>query len=378
MINYELPTVDDLIRLGDPQFPALTIYISTSPTAEGRTLATTSAKSAVDSAIRTLKEQGHPEDVQKQLRDQWASIADDRDLWGQLKNSLVIFLSPTVAEEYVLPNDLESRTTLGTHFDISLLVRAVTTPQHAYALTISSSSWRLWHATENSRASELRLAGDYADDAAEATNRDSIGGRQHRRKLVGDEGQKVLLEQYAKIVADAVRTELNRLDPNARQPLFLFGNEPLISMIQDQDLPWHQVVVPGAADDLKPDQIDGAIRERIGGVTSTLLSQRLGEIGDGYSAGLAVSDLSVIAKATTAGAVQALYYDLATEIRGSFDETTGEISVSEEGEEGDDLLSQIAVGVLRANGDVYAVRDEEIDAEIWNGRFLAQLRYALA
>lgn len=375
MINYELPTMNDLIRLGDPHAPALSIYISTSPTTEGRSLAITTAKSAVDSAIRSLKEAGHPESVQKQLRDHWTDIAENHDLWGNLKNSLVIFLSPAVAEEYILPNSLESRTTLGTHFDISQLVRAVTTPQHAYALTISSSSWNLWHATETSRASELPLVGDYADDAAQATNRDSISGRQHKRKLVGDEGQKVLLEQYAKVVADAVRSELNRLDPNARQPLFLFGNEPLISMIQEQELPWHQVVVPGAADELKADQIDGAIRERIGAVTASLLSKHIGTVGDGFSAGLAVTDLADIAKATTAGAVQALYYNLGTEIRGSFDEATGEISLHEDG---DDLLSQIAVGVLRTNGNVYAVRDGEIDAEIWNGQFLAQLRYSLA
>lgn len=73
-------------------------------------------------------------------------------------------------------------------------------------------------------------------------------------KLVGDEGQKVLLEQYSKVVADAVRSELNRLDPHARQPLFIFGNEPLMAMFQSHQLPWHQVVVPGASDNLKPDR----------------------------------------------------------------------------------------------------------------------------
>ena len=375
MINYELPTTADLIRLGDPQSPALSIYISTSPTTEGRTLAATSAKSAVDSAIRSLKEAGHSEKIQKQLRNQWASIAEDHDLWGRLKNALVIFLSPKVAEEYVLPNSLDDRTTLGTHFDISQLVRAVTAPQQAHALTISSSAWALWQATETSRAAELELAGDHAADAADATNRDTISGRQHKRRIVGDEGQKVLLEQYAKVVADAVRSELHRLDPNALQPLFIFGNEPLVSMIQDQGLPWHQVVVPGAADELKPDQVDAAIRQRIGAVASSLLNQRIGAIGDGFAAGLAVTDIAELGRATAAGAVKTLYYNLSTQLRGTFDEKTGDVSLNDDG---DDLLSQMAVSILRSNGDVFAIRAEEAGAEIWNGRFLAQLRYSLA
>ena len=375
MINYELPTTDDLIHLGTPQFPALSIYISTSPTSEGRALAVTSVKSAVDAAIRSLKETGHPDTIQKQLREQWASIADNHDLWGKLKNSLVIFLSPDVAEEYVLPNYLEPRVTLGSRFDISQLVRAVTTPQHAFALTLSSSGWNLWHATESSRASELPLVGEYADDAAEATNRASIRGRNHTRKLVGDEGQKVLLEQYSKVVADAVRSELNRLDPHARQPLFIFGNEPLMAMFQSHQLPWHQVVVPGASDNLKPDQIDAAIRDRIGSVTSRLLDERLSIIGDGVSEGLVVRDLSVLAKAAAGGAVRALYYSLNTEARGVFNDVTGEISLHDDG---DDLLSQIAVAVLRTKGEVYAIREGEISAEIWNGAFVAQLRHPLA
>lgn len=375
MINYELPTTNDLIRLGEPQFPALSIYLSTSPTTEGRTLAVTSAKSAVDSAIRSLKEADHPEKLQKQLRDQWTSIAENHDLWGRLKKSLVIFLSPTVAEEYVLPNSLDQRTTLGSHFDISQLVRAVTAPQQAFALTISSSSWALWEATETNRASELELVGDYARDAADATNRDSISGRHHRRRIVGDEGQKVLLEQYAKVVADAVRSELNRIDPHALRSLFIFGNEPLVSMIQDQGLPWNHVVVPGAADELKPDQIDVAIRERIGAVTEKLLDERISAIADGFSAGLAVTDIADLGRAAAAGAVKALYYNLGTDLRGDFTEDTGEITLNDDG---DDLLSQIAVAVLRSNGDVFAVREGEVDSQIWTGGFLAQLRYALA
>ena len=114
---------------------------------------------------------------------------------GNLSRSLVVFLAPGFSEEYVLANAFSPRTSRGTHFDLAPLLRAVTTPQEAFALTLSSAGWNLWRATGSARVSEFEMVGDYADDAADATNRMSIRGRKLLRRLGGDEGQKVLLER---------------------------------------------------------------------------------------------------------------------------------------------------------------------------------------
>ncbi|MGO1594011.1 MAG: baeRF11 domain-containing protein [Ancrocorticia sp.] len=347
------------------------MYIPTSPGVDGREVANTQAKSNVDSAIRALRHKGVSEPVQEQVRSQWNAVADDGELWGNLSNSLVIFISPDHSEEYVLPNVLESRTTIGGRFDISQLVRAVTTPQLAFALTISGNGWNLWQATENTRASELPLTGEYPENADESANRAIIRGQRAPRRLVGDEGQNVFLEQYAKTVADAVRSELNVRDQSADQPLFLFASDSLAAMIKDQDLPWKIVHVNGSPDNLRPDQIDSAIRERLGALTSAALSERAEAIGNKSSAGLAVSEVSDVARAAVAGAVRVLYYNIDTRATGTLDESTGEIT---EGE--DDLLSQLAVQILKTGGDVHAVREDEITAQAWNGKLLAELRYA--
>mgnify|MGYP001396293160 CR=1 FL=1 len=374
MIRFDLPTIDDLIRLGEPHPHAVTIYLPTSPTPAGREQAFTTAKSAVDEAIRNLRAAGAGAADQDAIRDEWEVLAEDASLWGNLSASLALFLSPEMSEEYVLPNDLEPQSQVGDYFDLGQLVRSVTTPQDAFALTLSSNGWNLWTASSSRRASEVELSEAYAEDAADATNRMAIRGRQHLGRLVGDEGRKVLLERYSRTVADALRSELGKLDPQGTQPLFVFATEPLLSMFLGEDLGRTLVPVHGSPDELRPDQIDEAIRARIGDLTSASLSARADQIGHGFTSGLAVTDLAQIAKAASAGAVDALMYDFTVDVLGTYDEATGDLRFTDDGH---DLLSRVAITVLRYGGKVFAVRPDEVTAQIWNGRVLAKLRHAL-
>ncbi|MGC3995334.1 MAG: hypothetical protein QM779_14665 [Propionicimonas sp.] len=375
VIRYTLPSIDDLLRLGEPRLDAMSVYLPTEPTPAGRNAALTAVKSAVDEAIQTLRDKGRPRSVEDGLRAEWVALTEDTGLWGNLGRSLAVFLSPGFSEEYVVANAFDERRSFGKHFDLAPLVRAVTTPQDAFALTLSSNGWNLWRATAAARIAELELVGDYADDAADATNRMSIRGRKLLRRLGGDEGQKVLLERYAQVVADAVRSELGRLDPSAGLPLFVFANDPLGSLIQNQDLPWQIELVRGAPDELRPDELDEAVRERIGALNSAEASRRADEIGDGFARGLASIDTAQVARAAVAGAVGTLFYAVDADAKGSLDHGTGEIRFEPDG---DDLLTQIALAVLRNGGEVRAVRPNEITAEIWNGRLLAGLRHPLA
>ncbi len=374
MIRYHLPTVEDLLRLGEPQSNAVTVYAPTSPTPEGRVKAATGVKSAIDDSLRKLTAAGAEQEDMATVRDQWELLSDDPALWGKLSNSLAIFISTENSEEYVLPNVLERQSQAGEYFDIGQLVRAVSTPQDAFALTLSSNGWNLWKASADARAVELDLSDEYPIDVADATHRMTARGRQHLRRLVGHEGKKLLLERYARTVADAMRSELGRLDPHANKPVFVFAAEPLLSLIQGESLPWQLVPVQGSPDNLRPHQIDEAVRDRIGSVAAERVSARAEAIGDGLTAGLAVTDLAQIARAAVAGAVSTLIYDFTVDIMGTIDDATGRLVYDEDGY---DLLSRIAVLVLQKGGEAIAVRPEEVTANVWNGQVLAQLRHTL-
>ncbi|MDZ4266122.1 MAG: hypothetical protein U1D00_10575 [Mycobacterium sp.] len=374
MTRYQLPGTADLTRLGEPHEHAITVYAQTSPAPDQRENSLLTAKSAVDRALRSIRERGARHAVEQKLRDRWTEIAES-DLWLRLSRSLAIFIADDVHEVYVLPNALHSQSQAGADFDIGQLVRAVTTPQEAYAVTLSANGWNLWRATASSRAEELPLVGAYATDAAEATNRATIRDRDHVGRLVGDEGKKVLLEAYAKRVADAVESELGHVDPSARRPLFLFATDPLLEMYRGLDHKREIVAVPGGPDTLRPDQIDDAIRGSLSALNARRTNRLLEGIADGVARGLVATDVADIGKAAVAGAVSTLVYDFTVDILGRLNDTNGAVTFDDDGY---DLLSRIAVTVLDRGGEVIAVRPEEITADIWKGTAVAGLRFALS
>lgn len=379
-IHHDLPSAEDLKLLSARTEHAVTIYVPTSPSPQERSLSQTAVKSAFDDAVRRLKQDGASHGLVERLRSQWRSVDQDSELWGRLSSSLAIFLAPEVNEVFVLPNQLEPQSQLADHFDLGQLLRSVTFPHEAYAVTISANGWRLWHATALARIAPLGLGEDVPVDAADATHRESIQGRGKNRALVGDEGKKVLLEAYAHRVAEAVSAELNRRDVHPDVPFFVFGVEPLLTQFSER-LGREVTQVQGAPDRIGEHQIDGLVRRGLDEHHARQANARLGRIADAVSSGLVATALADIAKAATRGLVDTLIFNFTVDIYGRLDEVSGEVEQAEEdtrtladGEPAVDLLSQVAVLVLRNGGTVIAVRDHEVAHQIWNSVAVARLR----
>ena len=377
--------MDDLRQLTLKHEHATTIYIPTTalPTAKKENQLT--LKAAIDEITDTLKRAGTSKGVIEGLATQWRFVNDDDELWRHLSASLAVFLTPENAETYVLPNRLNPSRQLGDRFDIGQLLRSVTYPHEAYALTLSSNAWDLWHATAEERVKRIETTDDHPGDAAEANNKLSIRGRGHTQRLVGDEGKKIMLDRYALRVSNAVKAELNRLKVGDDVPLFVFATEPLLGMFGAYDP--DAVRIPGAPGALKPEQIDETIREHLDEFYAHQVVGELDAIADDTAAGLAATKLEDIARAAAAGQVGTLLFNFAAEVYGTLDEQTGAISVQDRGSQtaGDaddngtavNLLSAIAVLALAHGGRVLAIRDEEAGHSIWNHVAVAHLRHAL-
>ncbi|MYR05386.1 hypothetical protein GTV32_03230 [Gordonia sp. SID5947] len=374
MARFALPTLNDLHALGTEHENAISIYAQTSPAPDERETSYLNAKSAFDRAIRHLRDTGIRHGTEQALRDRWETVRTD-EAWAHLSRSLAVFVADDLTEIFVLPNQLENQLQVGTYFDVGQLVRPVTTPQSAYALTLSTNGWNLWEATPTSVATEMTVAAGHGADAADATNRATIRDRAHVRRLVGDEGKKALLETYAKRVAEAVRDELGAVDRNAERPLFLFATDPLLDLYQIADHTRRIIPVHGSPDELRADEIDGAIRRQLSTINSEYNNAVVNRIADGTARGLVATDLAEISRATTAGAVATLVYDFTVDVTGTIDDATGDITRTDGGY---DLLSRLAVSVLDHGGQAIAVRSDEIDANIWNGVAVAGLRFPLS
>lgn len=367
--RYRLPDVADLVRLGEPHERAVTVYARTDPT--DRDLSRRRVRAAVDAALERVRATGASAAVMAALRGEWDEL-HGADLWSSLATSLAIFIADDGHEAYVLANEFDDQVHVGTTFDVGQLVRAVTTPQEAYALTLSSEGWNLWHATASTRATEIALASRSPLDVADATNRATVRDRGHVGRLVGDEGRKVLLEKYAARVAEAVDVELRLTEPDV--PLFIFATAPLRDMYAAAHDGRPLVLVEGASDRLVAHEIDEVIRTRLPAVNAERVGALVERMLAAGGSALVATDLAEIARASVQGAVGALVYDLTASEPGVLDAETGEVRFTASGPS---LLSALAVAVLDRGGTVVAVRPGEVSAQGWNGAALASLRRPL-
>lgn len=378
--HHGLPTADELKRLSARTENAITIYVPTSPNPRERSVSQVAVKSAFDEAIRRLKQEGSKHALIEQLRAQWQSVDQDSALWGKLSSSLAIFLAPEVNEVFVLPNRLEPQHQLADYFDLGQLLRSVTFPHEAYALTLSAKNWTLWHATAHERIAPLDLQGDYPADAADATHRESIQGRGMNRKLVGDEGKKTLLDQYAHRVAEAVTAELKKRGVARSTPFFLFAADPLLTLYVehvDRDV----IKVAGAADAQQADQLDEQVRQGLDRHYAEQANAHLDRIANAVSSGLVATDIAEISRAATRGLVDTMLFNFTVDIYGRIDQVSGDVQRAADGAQSFgngtpayDLLSQLALQVMNQGGRVIAVRDSEVSHDLWNSVAVARLR----
>lgn len=269
--RYVLPSVEQLLALSQPHRRATTICAATSP--KDREHSRLAVRSPVDEALRGLRESGNSHAAEQELRRRWAAY-DDSTLWGSL-SSPVLLLADDVDELFVLPNRFDDRLQVGSHFDLSQLVRAVTTPQEAFALTLSQQGRNLWHATATHRAEALPLTGDHPMDVAAATNRATgrRGGRDRAGR--GDEaGAAVRVRQCAAARDVPVgRPHRAHLDPCAGRAGRVGGHD-----------------------------LDAVIRSGLAEVNARLVNSRLDKLGDAIASGTVARDLADIARGAALGA----------------------------------------------------------------------------
>ncbi|EGD55753.1 hypothetical protein SCNU_05915 [Gordonia neofelifaecis NRRL B-59395] len=362
-----------MLELGSPRDHAVTVYAQAN--AAQYDLARTTVKSAMDRAVRSVRNGGGNHAIEAALHDRTTEVLADEG-WRKLSRSLAVFVTPERAEMFVLPNEFENQLQVGSFFDVGQLVRSIATPQRAFALTLSADGWNLWRATGSELVTEVDVAAEGIADVADATNRATVRGRGHVGRLHGDEGAKALLEKYAKRVHEAVVKAVDAEDPAAHLPLFLFAADPLLDMYANLDRGRRELApVPGSPDELTAAQIDERIRQDLADINARRANSTVDTIGDGVSKGIVATDLVDIARAAVGGNVDTLVYDFTVDVLGRLDDQTGDLVYRDDGY---DLLSRIAVWVLQTGGHVIPVRADDVVSEVWNRTAVARLRYPLS
>jgi hypothetical protein len=213
---------------------------------------------------------------------------------------------------------------------------------------------------------------DLPSDAASAAGKSSITDRSPSRRLQGSEGQKVLLRQYARKVDHALRGVLTGLE----LPLILAATEPLDSIYRSLNTYPHLADkgLEGNPEAFSDTELAAEARAVLDDVYARDLTALRDLFEERSTQGRASTDVAMVARAATYGAVDTLLVDIDEKIPGYVDEESGAVTPAEDDASSYGVVDEIARRVLLTDGRVLAVRRADIPE---GGSVAAILRYAL-
>jgi Bacterial archaeo-eukaryotic release factor family 11 len=366
-----IPTRAQLDRLLAAREPSsVSIYVPTEPSSSGDA-ERIELKNLAAEASRQLGEAGAPRADVAAIGDELADVVDDDEFWRYQARSLALFVTPTTAMTFRLPNNLTAVVEVSDRFHLKPLLRTATFPHTAFVLALSQNSVRLLEIAPELDPAEIGIP-DLPKDVASAVGKSSIRDRSPSGRLQGSEGQKTRMRQYARQIDQALRPLLNGVD----LPLILAATEPMDSIYRSVNsspnlLP---ATLPGNPDASS----DAELTESARRVLDDLYAAELRTVQETYalraSQRRASADIADVARAATYGLVDTVLVDIDEVVPGHLDEESGAVTFDDANDAVNyGVVDEIARRVWLNGGKVLAVRRDDIPG---NGAVAAILRYA--
>ncbi len=359
MLHLDLPSRDQLRALFEHRAPAsVTLYVPTTPLSQDAQADRIAMANLARDAMGLVEASGPPRGALAALSEHFDDIVEDDALWRLQARTLAVFATPHRALVFRLPTAIKASAWASDRFHATPMLRALAFPPACHVLVVAAGGARLLEVSPDGPVTALRVA-NMPDDAADAVGKASIKDRSHSQRMVGSEGEKVRLRQYARAVDRAVRERLL----GDELPLLLAASEKLgpIYRAVSTHPRLDSETLGGTADTHTDEEIAALARARLdarrdaelAGLRETFLHRR--------EAGRATGDLSVVAHAAAMGAIDTLLVEMDCAIPGLLDESTGEILV-ERAADGLNysVLDGVARLVLIHGGRVIPVRAEDL------------------
>jgi Bacterial archaeo-eukaryotic release factor family 11 len=371
-LHTDIPTRFEIERLLTARgTPCVSMYLPTSTVTQDAQADRIELKNLTSAAVEQIEATGTDRRTLSEVREPLDELVEDDEFWAEQARSLAVFASPRGVRTYRLPNRLTSAVEVADRFYVKPLLRAVTFPQAGFVLALAAGSVRLVEVTGEGPPFTVHVPG-LPTDAASAAGKASIADRSPMRRIQGSEGQKVRLRQFARKVDHALRGVLTGLE----LPLILAAAEPLDGIYRSLNSYPHLVEagIPGSPEGTS----DGEFAEAARKVLDEVYASELSAIRDRYellsSHGRGSTDLAMIARAATYGAVETLLVDIDVKVAGFVDEESGALTLAEDDAASYGVVDEIARRVLLAGGRVLAVRRPDVPGD---GPVAAILRYVL-
>jgi len=357
-LHIDIPTrseLEQLLAVRDPH--CVSLYLTTSPLTQEAQSGRIELKTLAADAIRQLEDTGAARRALVPVREPLEELVDDDAFWSEQARSLAVFAAPAGVRTFRLPNRLTSEVEVGDRFYVKPLLRAVTFPQAAFVLALAAGGVRVVEVAAEGPPYAVDVPGLPKDLAgalgAAATE------RTHSDRLIGAEGDKVRLRQFARKVDQALRGLL----AGRQLPLILAATEPLDSIYRSlNSYPALAATgIRGNPEALSDVELAAAARSVLDDLYAAELAASRERYGARFHDGRASSDLATVARAATAGAVDTLLVDIDDKVPGVVDEETGAVALADEDDAASyGVVDEIARRVLLTGGRVLAVRRDDL------------------
>jgi len=352
--NLDIPSESELRLLAAIDAPAVvSIYLPTTPLSKDAAADATVLRNLTAEAMTVVREQpdlprGDDEYIEEQLLD---LVADD-EFWTHQSHGLGVITTADGQWTFRLPHKPKPQVSVDRKASLLQLISA-TAAQDAHVLCLSEGAVRLVDVAADLPPKEVRVA-DLPKDAASAVGKSSINDRAPAGRLVGSEGKRVRIRQYARAVDDALMPLLRGDD----RPLVLVSTQPINSIFR-QVCSAPTLLAYGVesnADKWSLSEVADAVRPVLARhrtetaeALQELINQRRGKRRTS-------TDLADIARAATIGAVATLVIDREYDERG----TIGDDGALTLDPAGPVLAEELARRVVSHGGRVLAVSTEQL------------------
>ena len=367
MWNLDIPSESELRLLAAINAPAVvTIYMPTTPTTQDATIEAMALHNLVKDAMTQVRQRpelprGDDEYIEVQLLD----LVDDDDFWAHQSHGLGIITTPDGQWTFRLPHRPNAQVHVDDKAHLIQLI-AATAAQDAHVLCLSEGEVRLIDVAADLPPKEVKVAG-MPTDAASAVGKSSLKDRSPSGRLVGSEGKRVRIRQYARLVDDALMPLLR----GDERPLVLIATEPIYSIFrqvcsaptlvaQGVEANADKWSLPQIADAVKPVLVQYAAESDV--ALAKLVDERRGQRR-------ATTDLADIARAATISAVATLIVDREYDERGTIGDD-GSLTLDPAGPV---IAEELARRVVANGGRVLALAADRLPG---GAPVTAVLRYA--
>lgn len=359
MLPIDPPSERELLALAAVRADAcVSFYIETTPVTQEIGASRIAYANAVREAVAQLERMDLDKRRLLQIEEGFDDLAEDDAFWDRQARSLAVLATADHVWTYRLANRVAPTVQVSDRFHLRPLLRALTSAQKGFVLALAENSVRLVELLPDMAPQEIAVP-DMPRDAASAVGKASINDRSHSQRIVGTEGKKVRLRQYARQVDAALRDVI----PADAGPLILAANEPLGEVFRSVSS--HPDLLPdgvgGEVDRMTPLQLVEAARPLLDKRQADIVLRMRALHERRADQGRTTTDVAAAARAAVFGAVETLLVDMDRIMPGALDEETGEIAFAvAEGPESYDVLDAIVLQALAHGAEVLAVRATDL------------------